>query len=73
MDTVAPGSGRTEYTEAMFAPTRFMLWSMKTLPVRLRISHSIVTRSGSAARINRPTAPTNSRTCAYVNPDTSGT
>ena len=62
VETVAPGSGRTEYTAAMFAPTRFMLWSMNTFPVRFRISHSMVTRSGSARRMNCPTRPTKSRT-----------
>ena len=37
----------------MFAPRRFMLWSMKTLPVRLSICHAIVTCSRSA-RSDRP-------------------
>ena len=46
----------------MFAPERFMLWSMKILPVRSAIFHAIVTRSGSAPRISRPAAPTNART-----------
>ena len=34
----------------MFAPCRFMLWSMKTLPARSATRHAIVTRSGSASR-----------------------
>ena len=50
----------------MFAPLRFMLWSMKILPVRSAIFQAIVTRSGSAPRMSRPHAPTNARTCSYV-------
>ncbi len=73
VDTVAPGSGRIEYTAAMFAPERFMLWSMNTLPVRRRTSHSMVTRSGSAFRIMVPTSRTNSRTSSWVNRGPTGT
>ena len=49
----------------MFAPERFMLWSMKTFPERFETCHAIVTRSRSAFWIIRPTAPTKSRTCSY--------
>ena len=62
VETDARGSGRTEYAAAMFAPERFMLWSMKIFPVRSAIFHAIVTRSGSASLIRRPAAPTNART-----------
>ncbi len=62
VETVAPASGRIEYTAEMFAPRRFMLWSMKTLPVRLSICHAIVTCSRSARSIVRPSVPTKSRT-----------
>ena len=46
----------------MLAPCRFMLWSMKILPVRSAMRQAIVTRSGSARPIIRPHAPTNART-----------
>ncbi len=62
VETGARGSGRSEYAAAMFAPCRFMLWSMKTFPARSATRHAIVTRSGSALAINRPHAPTNART-----------
>ena len=62
VETGARGSGRIEYAAAMFAPERFMLWSMKILPVRSAIFHAIVTRSGSACRMSRPHRPTSSRT-----------
>jgi hypothetical protein len=64
IDIVAPGSGRAEYTAAMFAPTRFMLWSTNTLPVRRLTSHCMVTRLGSAWRRRCPTLPTKSLTSA---------
>ena len=32
VETGAWGSGRTEYAAEMFAPERFMLWSMKIFP-----------------------------------------
>ena len=73
VDTVAPGSGRIEYTAAMFAPLRFMLWSMNTFPVRVRTSHCMVTRSGSALRIITPMSRTNSRTSSWVKRGSIGT
>ena len=48
----------------MFAPRRFMLWSMKILPERSATRQAIVTRSGSACLIRLPHAPTNARTSA---------
>ena len=54
VETGARGSGRSEYAAAMFAPCRFMLWSMKTLPARSATRHAIVTRSGSARPIEPP-------------------
>jgi hypothetical protein len=62
VETVARASGRIEYAAAMFAPSRFMLWSMNTWPPRSLICHAIVTRSESAVRISCPARPTNSRT-----------
>jgi hypothetical protein len=50
----------------MFAPDRFMLWSMNTLPARLSTCQAIVTRSRSARSMIRPTLPTKSRVCWYV-------
>src|SRR5262245_18688964 len=62
VETVASDSGRRQYTAEMFAPLRFMLWSMKTLPVRLEICQAIVTWSRSARSIVCPSVPTKSRT-----------
>ena len=71
--TVAPGSGRIDQAAAMLAPTRFMLWSTNTLPVRLRTSHSMVTRSGSTLRMRAPSAPTKARVSSYENAGWMGT
>jgi hypothetical protein len=73
VDTVAPGSGRIDHAAEMLAPTRFMLWSTNTLPPRLRTSHSMVTWSGSAARISWPSAPTSARVSSYEWPGSIGT
>ena len=66
VETGARGSGRSEYAAAMFAPCRFMLWSMKIFPERSATRQAIVTLSGSASLISRPHAPTNARASAYV-------
>ena len=73
VETVAPGSGRSDQALEMFAPGRFMLWSTKTLPSRFFTSHSIVTRSGSAERSRYPTFPTRSRISSYEKPGRIGT
>src|SRR5215211_335454 len=46
VETPAQAVGRSEYCAASVLPRVFWLWSKKTLPLRLEVSHSIVTSFG---------------------------